>query len=108
VSLTPALLAAWESAFPAALAAIRNDGRRLSESRSGWVYPKENLGKFGTDYPYRARVAVSGLGALEPAEAMYMQATRDAEAAPLDGRSLPAAAAAWRDAGRGVLVALPV
>lgn len=48
----------------------------------GWTYPRAALGNFGTEYAYRAAVALNGLGALPSAEAMYMR--------PLtpDGRSV--------------------
>ena len=41
---------------------------------NGWTYPKATLGDFGQDYTYRAGVALTGLAALPPAEAMYMGA----------------------------------
>lgn len=40
----------------------------------GWSYPRPNLGDYGQDYIYRAIVAIAGLGALTPPEAMYMKA----------------------------------
>lgn len=40
----------------------------------GWSYPSARLGDFDQDYAYRAAVALSGLAALPPAEAMYMRA----------------------------------
>jgi len=40
----------------------------------GWIYPRPDLGDFGEDYLYRARVAQAGLGALPPREALYMRA----------------------------------
>ncbi len=40
----------------------------------GWTYPKAELGNFGQSYGYRALVALGGLAALPPAEAMYMRA----------------------------------
>jgi hypothetical protein len=43
----------------------------------GWSYPRANLGDYGQDYIYRAIVALAGLGALPPAEAMYMKAAGD-------------------------------
>ncbi|HWA63386.1 MAG TPA: DUF1254 domain-containing protein [Caulobacteraceae bacterium] len=56
-----------------------NDGRALlaglkPRGVQGWTYPKPDLGDFGQDYLYRAAVAVSGLAALPPSEAMYMRA----------------------------------
>jgi len=41
---------------------------------NGWSYPNARLGDFGQDYVYRAAVALSGLAALPPVEAMYMRA----------------------------------
>lgn len=43
----------------------------------GWSVPRANLGRFGTDYPYRAAVALSGIGALTPDEAMYFSPAGD-------------------------------
>ena len=40
----------------------------------GWIYPKPDVGDFGVDYLGRAATAIGGLGALPPAEAMYMRA----------------------------------
>lgn len=40
----------------------------------GWSYPRANLGLFGQDYLFRAMVALGGLAALTPVEAMYMRA----------------------------------
>ncbi|WP_293457868.1 DUF1254 domain-containing protein [Phenylobacterium sp.] len=56
----------------------------------GWSYPSARLGDFDQDYAYRAAVALGGLAALPPAEAMYMRA-----AAP-DGRALFDGTKAWR------------
>lgn len=71
-------------------------GRRLLASApkpgtvaGGWVYPKANLGNFGQDYLYRAQVAVGGLGALIPEEAMYMRPIAE------DGRMVFDGGRAW-------------
>jgi hypothetical protein len=40
----------------------------------GWTYPTARLGDFGQDYALRGTVALGGLAALPPEEAMYMQA----------------------------------
>lgn len=45
-------------------------GKRIGD----WVYPASNTGHFFQDYLTRARVAISGLAALPPAEAMYLTA----------------------------------
>lgn len=43
----------------------------------GWSVPRANLGLFGTDYLYRAAVALGGIGALTPNEAMYFSPAGD-------------------------------
>jgi hypothetical protein len=47
--------------------------QRSGAIRNGWVYPRASLGNYGQDYAYRAQIAIGGLGALTPAEAMYMR-----------------------------------
>jgi hypothetical protein len=47
---------------------------RKPKVEAGWVYPTATLGNYGQDYVTRAAVALYGLGALPPAEAMYMRA----------------------------------
>ncbi|MBJ7412386.1 MAG: DUF1254 domain-containing protein [Phenylobacterium sp.] len=53
------------------------DGIRPGASVQGWTYPRHTLGYFHQDYLFRAAVAVIGLAALPPAEAMYMQPVAD-------------------------------
>ncbi len=43
----------------------------------GWRYPRQTLGYYGQDYGFRAGVALAGLAALPPAEAMYMNPVGD-------------------------------
>lgn len=59
------------AAARARLSAVDEVGR----TAGGWVYPKPSLGNFGQDYRFRAQVALTGLAALPPAEAMYMRPT---------------------------------
>ncbi|MCA3721100.1 DUF1254 domain-containing protein [Phenylobacterium sp.] len=56
----------------------------------GWSYPDARLGNFGQNYALRAAVAVGGLAALPPEEAMYMRAEGELPRALFDG------ARAWR------------
>jgi hypothetical protein len=83
----------------AALRAGVEEGRALLQTGGGigagapvqgWTYPRANLGDFGTDYVYRAGVAVNGLAALPNAEAMYMRPVGP------DGRSVFAGGSAYR------------
>jgi len=45
----------------------------------------DNLGHYGTDYLWRAVVAMVGLGANLPEDAIYPRAAKDAEGQPLSG-----------------------
>jgi hypothetical protein len=56
----------------------------------GWTYPSARLGDFDQDYQLRAAVALSGLAALPPAEAMYMRAEGEGPGHLYDGTK------AWR------------
>lgn len=67
-----------------AMADIRSGGRR-GRTVEGWNYPAPQLGNFGDDYLYRAAVALAGLGALEPAEAVYLSCSTDRDGRPLSG-----------------------
>ncbi|MDB5431073.1 MAG: hypothetical protein JWP35_2189 [Caulobacter sp.] len=54
----------------------------------GWTYPRPNLGDYGQDYLYRGIVALVGLGALPPQEAMYMKSAGDDGAGLMTGDGL--------------------
>jgi hypothetical protein len=51
---------------------------------NGWQFAND-LGKYGTDYIWRAAVALTGLGANIKEDAIYSRATRDANGDLLDG-----------------------
>jgi hypothetical protein len=84
---------------------IRGAGRTAVTLVNGWSYPKNNLGNFGDDHLYRALIALTGLAALETAEATYLMCNTDAGGRGLDGRGryvlrfepgqLPPATAFW-------------
>ncbi len=73
-------------------------GRRLADWRvtegmqkprqrvRGWFTPPPNLAQFGTDYATRAGVAMVGLGANLPADALYPSAREDARGDLLHGQ----------------------
>jgi hypothetical protein len=54
-------------------------------AHDGWFVPGADTGNFGTDYEWRAIVAVYGLGANEPAEAMYIVGVIDQDDQKLAG-----------------------
>ncbi|HEX3365525.1 DUF1254 domain-containing protein [Phenylobacterium sp.] len=44
---------------------------------AGWTYPRGDIGVWGQDYDFRAVVALGGLAALPPVEAMYLRPVGD-------------------------------
>ncbi len=86
-------------------AEIRAVSSRPGKMIDGWSYGRRHLGNFGEDYLYRAATALVGLGALEPAEAVYMTCNSDSGGRPLSGANryeltfpvdgLPPARAFW-------------
>ena len=64
---------------------IAQELKKPRDAVQGWVTPPGNLGNFGTDYRIRAVVAMIGLGANLPADAMYPSASVDVLGRPLDG-----------------------
>lgn len=52
-------------------------GLRGGAAIQGWTYPPTTLGFYNQDYAFRAAVALSGLAALPPAEAMYLNPVGD-------------------------------
>ena len=50
-----------------------------------WSYPDAAIGVFGANYALRAGVALSGLGALPPEEAIYLGRTQDDQGQNLEG-----------------------
>ncbi len=83
-------VAAIEAGVAEAKLASRKGGLGGNAFVQGWSYPSARLGDFGQDYVYRAAVALSGLAALPPAEAMYMRAEGPMPRALFDGTK------AWR------------
>lgn len=67
----PAAVAAIEAGVEDARQALK--GMRPGSAVDGWSYPRSTLGFYNQDYLFRAGVALSGLAALPPAEAMYLQ-----------------------------------
>ena len=62
--------------------------RELKKPRGlvrGWATPPATLGDYGTDYRLRAAVAMVGLGANLPLDAIYPNTRVDQDGKPLDG-----------------------
>src|SRR5439155_2697343 len=54
---------------------------------NGWEF-MDNVGQYGTDYLWRAVIALAGLGANLPEDAIYPRATKDLNGEPLNGSNL--------------------
>lgn len=78
--------AALTAAMPSLNASLRGNGLETSSRVvQRWLYPNPAVGTFGTEYALRASVALAGLGALPPEEAIYLSATTDDAGQPLQG-----------------------
>ena len=75
---TPEAVAAIHAGVAEA-AAIARSARLRKGFIDGWTYPPPDLGEFGDHFIFRAIVAITGLGALNPAEAMYMRPAGDGD-----------------------------
>jgi len=83
--LDPAVAKGLEQALPAALEKLKAASQQVGAPVHGWRVPAMTLGRFGTDYGTRAVVALIGLGANLPADAVYPSAFVDGDGQPLDG-----------------------
>jgi hypothetical protein len=76
-ALPPSLQARWNALLPDMMAQLQRRAHDNAQHPNGWSVPRPTIGNFGTDYELRAEVALTGLLALEPAEAMYFTARED-------------------------------
>ena len=82
---SPDLAMTLEKARGQALDAIKEKAANLGEMASGWRILVKGVGTYGTDYLQRAAVAVYGLGANLPADAVYPGTSVDAKGQALEG-----------------------
>jgi hypothetical protein len=84
-SLDPAVAKGVEGSVKAAQAKIAAESRKPHGKKvNGWDV-MTNLGRYGTDYIFRSVVALVGLGANLPDDAIYPRATEDTDGQPLNG-----------------------
>lgn len=83
--LAPDMRAALEEAPAAALATLRAKAQTLARNVNGWQMATESFGVYGDDYLRRAAVAMVGLGANQPVDAVYPLSLADADGRPYDG-----------------------
>ncbi|MFD1218113.1 DUF1254 domain-containing protein [Microbulbifer celer] len=105
--LSPAVADAINSAARETIADLQRavaEGT-IGEVQNGWNYLVEGMGTYGTSYRRRALVAMAGLGANLPEDAIYPNAIVDADGDPTSGKhryvlhfekgQLPAVNAFW-------------
>ena len=85
-SLDQALRDAWTSRIGPAHGALPKGSMRSRRMVQGWGLSPLQLGNYGDQYALRAGVALGGLGALEPLEAVYAGRQTDESGQVLDGR----------------------
>lgn len=83
--LDPAFAKGLSRAVPVALERLTEASKQAGAPVNGWRIPSMKLADFGTDYGTRAVVALVGLGANLPADAVYPSAFADGENQPLSG-----------------------
>jgi hypothetical protein len=83
----PVVNAALEKAVPDARTRIRGRQKTVGQQRNGWVMNTETMGAWGTGYLKRATIALVGLGANLPEDAIYPMTSIDAPGPPLTGAS---------------------
>jgi hypothetical protein len=69
----------------AARAVMQEAAPRMARVVNGWLMNTDTMGVYGNHYLKRAVVAMMGLGANQPEDAVYPLAVADAEGQPLDG-----------------------
>lgn len=84
-SLAPDVAKAVEEGVRDGLGTIVSEARKPhGKVVNGWEFMTD-VGRYGTDYLWRAIVALIGLGANLPEDAVYPRATKDADGQPLTG-----------------------
>jgi hypothetical protein len=96
IGIGPGKTFAWESLAAADRAAISAgmaearaslEAKGVAPAQTGWSWQPPGLGRYGSNYAFRAGIALTALAALPPEEAMYLASGSDAGGAPLDGRN---------------------
>ena len=82
--LDPKIVAAINDAAKEAQKEMPEAVTRIGNRVNGWNIMTENVGTYGTSYRQRALIALAGLGANLPEDAIYPTAFVDADGKPLD------------------------
>lgn len=76
---------AWSDTIAQNYETLSLAGQEGRQNFDGWIAAASDIGNFGTNYALRASVALGGLGALEPKEAMYFVKYEDEAQRTLSG-----------------------
>lgn len=76
----------YQQVFTLIRAGVKQRLENRDANENGWMVHRSVIGRYGIDYPFRAAVAMVGLGALPPEEAVYPNTEKDSEGMPLNGR----------------------
>lgn len=86
-SLTPEVQQAWNDNFVELLKHLKSSRPGTGKIGAHWYAGLPQLGNFADDYTYRAYIALTGIGALEPVEAIYATCSSDSAGDKLNGQS---------------------
>jgi hypothetical protein len=81
--LSSAVQNALTSATADGLEEMRTQATRLARAQNGWQTMTDTVGVYGNSYLHRAAVALAGLGANQPEDAIYPLSIADADGKPL-------------------------
>ena len=84
---TPAVKAGLDRAVAAGLQGMKDKTPTLAKVVNGWQMNTDTMGVYGNFYLKRAIVAMVGLGANQPEDAVYPLCVADAEGQPLTGEN---------------------
>jgi hypothetical protein len=83
--LEPILRKALEQVPRDAAKKIRDNFKNLARPVNGWMMNTDTMGVWGNHYLKRATIAMTGLGANQPQDAVYPEIVTDADGKPLKG-----------------------
>jgi len=84
-ALDPVVRAAIDAAPAVCLEEMEAAVRNAAPLRNGWAFMRSNIGVYGTNYRFRAGIALVGLGANLPEDAIYPLVYLDADGEPPTG-----------------------
>lgn len=82
---SPDVKAGLERAFVDGLKLMKDKVASLTRIINGWTMSTDTIGVYGNSYLKRAIIAMIGLGANQPEDAIYPMCVADAEGKPMDG-----------------------